>query len=105
MDREVIEVGDKVICLYRKGNYREGRIHLGYGVVTHMGASDLGPYFYSVKLDRGDKTITVTNSPPYGAVVPYSEEMDDKMRIFHGHHLRLILAIEDDYFENLGGKQ
>lgn len=104
MDRGILEVGDKVICLYRKGNFLEGRVHLGYGVITHMSMCGLGPYFYSIKLDRGDKTITVTNMKPHGAVIPYSEEMDDEMRILHDHHMRTILAIEDDYFEKLGGK-
>jgi len=105
MDKGVVEVGDKVICLYRKGNHSEGRIHLGIGDVIHVGKSDLGPHFYFVKLDRNDEKIITTDSQPYGAIMPYSKELEDKMVDFHNHHLRLIVAIEDDYFEKLGGKE
>ena len=104
MEKEVIEIGDKVICLYRKGNRREGRIHLGIGIVTHMAESGLGSYFYVVKLDRDERKIVTADLPPYGAVVPYSKELEEKMVDFHNYNLRLIIAIEDDYFENLGVK-
>ncbi|MCK4668166.1 hypothetical protein KAU33_15555 [Candidatus Dependentiae bacterium] len=104
MDKEAIKVGDKVMCLYRKGNHQEGRIHLGFGTVAHMSASKIGPYFYSIKLEREEKTIALIDSQPYGAVVLYNKELADKMIFFHNKHLRLVLAIEDDYFETLGGK-
>ena len=104
MEKEVIEIGDKVICLYRKGNRREGRIHLGIGDVIHVGTSDLDLHFYFVELDVSEKRIIVTDSPPYGSLVPYSKELEEKMVDFHNYNLRLIVAIEDDYFENLGVK-
>ena len=105
MEGEEIKVGDKVICLYRKDHRAEGRIHLGFGIVTHMSRSGLGPFFYSIELDRRDETIKLINSPPYGAVVPYSKELDDEMSVFHHHHLDVLLAIEDKYFEKLGVKE
>jgi len=105
MDKEAIKVGDKVICLYRKKRQTEGRIHLGFGVVEHTSRCGLGPYFFSVKLDREDNIIKLINSPPYGSVVPYTKELGDKMITLHNHHLRLVHSIEDDYFENIEGKQ
>lgn len=105
MKKEVIKIGDKVICLYRKSNYQEGRIHLGFGVVEHMSRCALGPYFFSVKLDRESNIIRLIDSPPYGAVVPFTKELSDKMIDLHNHHLRLVLDIEDDYFKSIGEKQ
>ena len=104
MEKEVIEIGDKVICLYRKGNRREGRIHLGIGIVTHMAESGLGSYFYVVKLDRDERKIVTADLPPCGAIMPYSKELEDKMVDIHNHHLRLLIDIEDDYFEKFGVK-
>lgn len=105
MDRGVIETGDKVICLYRKGNNQEGRIHFDIGTVIFMNTNDEYSHFYSVKLDKSDEMISILNVKPYGAVVPYSKELEEKMVILHRKRLRLVLAIEDDYFENLEGKQ
>jgi len=99
MERGVFEIGDKVICIYRKDHHQEGRIHEGVGVVTHVGVSDSGPYFYSVKLDIGGNVITLVDTRPFGAIMPYTEKMDKELRIFHDRSLRLILALEDDYFD------
>lgn len=104
MDKEAIKVGDKVICLYRKGNHQEGRIHLGFGTLTHMSVNDEIPHFCTVELEREEKTITLINSQPYSAVVKFNKELSDKMITLHNHHLRLVCAIEDDYFEKIEGK-
>ena len=105
MSKKIIDIGDKVICLYRKGSHTEGRIHVGIGVVEHKGASDLNSIvLYTVRLDINDKKITFGDIKPYGAIIPYDKTKEDELIEFHNYSLRLVLSIEDDYFEKMGLK-
>ena len=105
MSKTIIDIGDKVICLYRKGSHTEGRIHVGIGVVEHKGNSDLHPVmFYTVRLDISDETVTLVDIKPYGAIIPYDRAKEDELIEFHNYSLRLVLSIEDDYFEKMGLK-
>ena len=106
MSKKIIEIGDKVICLYRKGNHTEGRIHVGIGVVEYKGVSDFRSIiFYTVKLDNRDEAVNFIDSEPYGAIIPYDKAKEDELIKFHNHSLRLVIAIEDDYFEQMGFKK